>query len=62
MHLSGARAVDRDRPDEGTTPMVSRLSLLALTATLMLAGGQAHAEKPAQRAAVATPLGAGASA
>jgi hypothetical protein len=42
--------------------MVSRLSLLALTGTLMLAGGQAHAEKPAQRAAVVTPLGAGASA
>jgi hypothetical protein len=32
--------------------MVSRLSLLALTGTLMLAGGQAHAEKAAQRAAV----------
>jgi hypothetical protein len=40
--------------------MVLRLSLLALTGTLMLAGGQAHAEKPAQRAAVVTPLGAGA--
>jgi hypothetical protein len=42
--------------------MISRLSLLALSGALMLAGGQAHAEKPAPRAAVVTPLGARASA
>ena len=42
--------------------MVSRLLLLALTGALALAGGQARAEKPAQGAAVVTPLGAGASA
>lgn len=42
--------------------MVSRLPLLALAGALALAGSQAHAEKPGQRAAVVTPLGAGASA
>ena len=42
--------------------MLSRLPLVALTGALVLAGGQAHAEKPATRAAVVTPLGAGASA
>lgn len=42
--------------------MLSRLPLVALTGALVLAGGQAHAEKPAERVAVVTPLGAGASA
>lgn len=42
--------------------MVSRLPLVALAGALALVGGQARAEKPAQRAAVLTPLGTGASA